>query len=125
VPELVEVDHRANRWNLTTDAERERILSGASADGFSVPPQPFFDPRATSHPLASFLQGIDLAGKLEAVSSRKYVYAADWADGPFGPVAEWLKHDSRWKVHVLRSGHNLMRDAPDELFRIVTGASSA
>lgn len=112
-------------WNLTTDADRVRILSGAGTDGFSFPPQPFFDPRATSHPLASFLQGIRLTGKLEAVSSREYVYAADWADGPFGPVAERLRHDPQWKVHVLRSGHNLMRDAPDELFRIVIGASTA
>ncbi len=55
---------------------------------------------------------------------REYVYAAGWAEGPFGPVAERLRHDSAWNVHTLRSGHNLMRDVPDELFRIVAGAGA-
>jgi pimeloyl-ACP methyl ester carboxylesterase len=111
-------------WTLTSDAERDRILSGVRADGFSFPPQPFFDPRATSHPVASFLQGIRLTGKLDSISRREYVYAAGWAEGPFGPVAERLRHDSAWNVHTLESGHNLMRDVPAELFRIVAGAGA-
>jgi pimeloyl-ACP methyl ester carboxylesterase len=111
-------------WALNTDAERDRLLSGARADGFSFPPQPFFDPRATSHPLASFLQAIRLTGKLEAVTRRTYVYAANWPESPFGPVAERLRGDSGWQLHVMQSRHNLMGDVPDELARIVAQAGA-
>ena len=112
-------------WALSTGAERTRLISGAAGDGFPFPPLPCFDARATAHPLASFLQAIRLTGKLDAVPRRDYVYAAEWAEGPFGPVAERLRDDPAWHLHVLASQHNLMRDVPDELARIVAAAADA
>src|SRR6201995_346848 len=50
-------------WTLTTDQQREW---SQSVDGsvYGVPPLPFFDSRATAHPLASLLQRIRLTGDL-------------------------------------------------------------
>jgi pimeloyl-ACP methyl ester carboxylesterase len=110
-------------WTLNTEAFRHRTLSGVRGDGYSVPPEPFYDPRATTHPLASILQGIELTGKLDTVTRRTYVFASDWPQGPFGPFAERLRADPGWQVHVLPSGHNLMGHVPDELARIVSAAA--
>jgi len=107
-------------WDLTNDAERNRYLEAVHADGFTVRPQPFFDARAMSHPLASFLQAIRLTGAVAAVSRRDYVYASAWTPSPFGPTAARLERDPAWTVHTLAAGHNLMRDAPDDLMRMDT-----
>lgn len=112
-------------WDITTDAERRRYLDGSRGDGFSVPPMPFFDARASPHPLACFLQALRLTGAGDAVVHRFYVHATGWEDSPFGPVAERLRNDPAWRFHALDSGHNLMRDAPAELLAILLDAQAA
>jgi pimeloyl-ACP methyl ester carboxylesterase len=112
-------------WSLTSDAERGRYLEAMRGDGFSVAPLPFFDARATSHPMASFLQEIRLTGAGAKVPRRVYVQAAAWDESPFGPTAERLATDPDWTVHTLQSGHNFMRDAPDDMLRILLAAADA
>jgi pimeloyl-ACP methyl ester carboxylesterase len=61
VDALVDVDAFVPRdgdaaWDLATDDLRRWYLEGARADGYAVAPLPFFDPQATSHPLASLRQ---------------------------------------------------------------------
>ncbi|MGV9778298.1 hypothetical protein [Streptosporangium sp. NPDC003464] len=48
------------------------------------------------------------------------MYAAEW-DGrsPFTPVHQRLREDPSWATHALDSGHNLMRDAPEDLLKIL------
>ena len=48
-------------FDLANDLFRGMFLEGAAQDGFSVPPPPGLDPRATAHPLAAFLQRLRLA----------------------------------------------------------------
>ncbi len=64
-------------WDLVNDEERQWYL-GVDDTGFGVPPMPFFDERATAHPLASFLQPITLSGDLSRFRRRDFVYALDW-----------------------------------------------
>ena len=59
---------------LTTDDQRRWYLEGASAGGYAVAPLPFFDSRATSHPLASLLQRIHLTGTLNRFRRRDFIY---------------------------------------------------
>ncbi|WP_410631060.1 alpha/beta fold hydrolase [Amycolatopsis sp. cmx-4-83] len=88
--------------------------------GYAVRPLPFFDPRATPHPLASVLQPLRLTGDPARVRRRDYVYAAGWdGESPFTPVYERLRADPTWTTHSLDGGHNLMRDAPGELLKIL------
>lgn len=50
-------------------------------------------------------------------------YAKEWDGGsPFQPTYERLIDDPLWNVHALDGKHDLMRDAPDELLRIVLDA---
>ncbi|MFE3449287.1 alpha/beta fold hydrolase [Nonomuraea sp. NPDC059194] len=114
--------HGDSCWTLVSDQERAWYLDVAET-GYAVRPLPFFDARATPHPLASLLQAIRLTGDLSRPRRRTYVYAAGWADqSPFTPVYQRLRDDPEWTTHALDSGHNLMRDAPDDLLKILLKA---
>ncbi|TQS42471.1 alpha/beta fold hydrolase [Cryptosporangium phraense] len=106
-------------WSLVTDQER-RWYADVVETGYAVRPLPFFDPRATAHPLASLMQPLRLTSDLGHIRRRTYVYATGW-DGasPFTPVYERLRDDPAWITHALAGGHNLMRDAPQDLVKIL------
>ena len=111
-------------WHLVNDEERRWYLD-VDDTGYGVPPMPFFDPRATAHPLASFLQRIKLTGDLNKFRRRDFVYALKWpGDSPLRPSYERVRDDSNWNVHELDGAHNLMRDNPDDLLRILLEAQS-
>ncbi|MGK5557318.1 alpha/beta fold hydrolase [Actinomadura kijaniata] len=111
--------HGDSCWALVTDQERKWYMDVVDT-GYAVRPLPFFDPRATPHPLASLLQPLRLTGDLSHIRRRVYVYATGW-DGPspFASVYQRLREDPAWSTHALAGGHNLMRDAPRDLARIL------
>ncbi|MEU0939643.1 MULTISPECIES: alpha/beta hydrolase family protein [unclassified Embleya] len=111
-------------WSLVNDREREWYLRGVGRDGYSCEPLPFFDARATPHPLASLMQVVRLEGGLDRFERRDFVYATGW-DGasPFDEVRRRLAEDPTWHVHPVSSGHNVMRDAPDDLLKILLDAA--
>jgi pimeloyl-ACP methyl ester carboxylesterase len=106
-------------WTLTTDEQRAWYTS-VDHTGYGVPPLPFFDSRATAHPLASLLQPIKLTGDLSQFRRRDFVYATKWdGESPFAATFERVRNDPAWTTHVLEGAHNLMRDNPDDLVRIL------
>ncbi|MGK5640190.1 alpha/beta fold hydrolase [Streptomyces sp. URMC 126] len=111
-------------WSLVTDRERAWYLEGVGRNGYASAPLPFFDPRATPHPLASLLQEIRLEGRFDRDGGRDYVYATGWPGGsPFAPLYERLRTDPAWRTHALASGHNVMGDAPDALLEVLLDAA--
>lgn len=111
--------HGDSMWNLVSDRERQWYLDVVDT-GDAVRPLPFFDPRATPHPLASLLQPLRLTGDLTHVRRNVYVYAARWeGPSPFTATYQRLCTDPSWTTHTLDGGHNLMRDAPEELLKIL------
>jgi pimeloyl-ACP methyl ester carboxylesterase len=110
-------------WTLTTDEQRA-WYADVDASGYGVPPLPFFDPRATAHPLASLMQPIRLTGDLSRFRRRDYVYATKWeGESPFAATFERVRADPSWTTHVLDGAHNLMRDCPDDLLKILLDAA--
>ena len=106
-------------WDLVNDAERQWYVD-VDATGFGVPPLPFFDPRATAHPLASLLQRLPLSGGLERLRRRVYIYALGWpGESPMRRSYDRVRNTHRWTCHELDGQHNLMRDNPDDLVRIL------
>jgi pimeloyl-ACP methyl ester carboxylesterase len=106
-------------WHLVNDEERQWYLD-VDETGYGVQPMPFFDPRATAHPLASFLQRIKLTGDLNRFRRRDFVYASKWpGESPLAVAFERVRNDPSWTTHVLDSAHNLLRDAPDEVLKIL------
>jgi pimeloyl-ACP methyl ester carboxylesterase len=106
-------------WTLTDNG---RLMFNTEIDdtGFGVPPLPFFDSRATAHPLASLMQPIRLSDDLSRFRRRDYVYATRWdGESPFAATFDRLRKDPIWTTHALDGAHNLMRDCPDELLEIL------
>ena len=95
-------------FTLTTPAFQQAFLDGAQSDGWGVVPPTGLDPRATPHPIASFLQAISLSGRQNQVPRRHYVYLSRWNGTPFTSVYERLRHETQWQVHELPTGHNVM-----------------
>lgn len=109
-------------WSLTNDEQRQWYI-GVDATGYGVPPMPFFDERATSHPLASVLQPVRLGDEPPGIR-RIYVYAKRWpTESPFAPTYERLRSDPGWTTYALDGAHNLMRDNHTDLVRILTDAA--
>ncbi|MGI5488583.1 alpha/beta fold hydrolase [Microtetraspora malaysiensis] len=109
-------------WSLVTERERQ-WYTDVTETGYAVRPLPFFDARATPHPLASLFQPLRLTSDLTQTRRRVYVYAAGWdGESPFSAVHQRLREDPAWTTHALDSGHNLMRDAPLELLKILLDA---
>lgn len=100
-------------WDLAGDAFRQMFLDGARADGFSVAPPPGGSPRATAHPLASFLQSIRLTGAWRQVPRREFIYLSGWSGTPFAEQYRRLAADPDWITHTLPVGHDIMAAAPD------------
>ena len=111
-------------WDLVNDEER-RWYVGVDDSGFGVPPLPFFDERATAHPLASVMQRLRVSGTLDRFRRLEYVYALDWpGESPLRPSYDRVRDDPRWNCHELQGKHNLMRDTPKDLLRILLAAAA-
>ncbi|MGF1426527.1 hypothetical protein [Kitasatospora sp. LaBMicrA B282] len=87
-------------------------------------PLPMFDRRTTPHPVASVLQRISLRGDLSRFKRKDYVYATEWggAESPFRGAYERAAQDPSFRVHALETRHNVMRDVPDQILRILVEA---
>jgi pimeloyl-ACP methyl ester carboxylesterase len=106
-------------WTLTTDEQRS-WYTAVDDTGYGVPPLPFFDSRATAHPLASLMQRIQLSGELSRFRRRVHVAARKWeGESPFAATFDRLQRDPSWTTYELDGAHNLMRDNPDDLRRIL------
>jgi pimeloyl-ACP methyl ester carboxylesterase len=104
-------------FELANDRYRAMFLEGAAKDGFSVSPPSGLDPRATPHPLASFLQRLRLTRAPPPVRMG-YLYLSGWEATPFTPVYERVYHDPAWQTFSLPLGHNVIAEAFDPLLEI-------
>jgi len=108
-------------WSLTTERFRKLFVEGSRRDGYVVEPPTSLDPRATPHPLACFLQAIKLSHDPVTNSSHRkiFVYLSAWRDSPFASVYERLRSAPDWELFELKVGHDVMAQAPDQLFAIL------
>lgn len=106
-------------WNLTNDEQRAWYIDGASDDGIGIAPLPFFDPRATPHPLASVVQRLRLIGPERTFRRKDYVYAAQFDNSPFTSTYQRLQGDSDWHVHEMAARHNVLADGPEQFLELL------
>jgi pimeloyl-ACP methyl ester carboxylesterase len=104
-------------FGLSNDLHRNIFLDNAANDGFSVLPPSRLGPRATSHPLATFLQSLRLKNPPPPVK-RGFLYLSGWPETPFTSTYERLRTASEWRTFELPVGHNVIAAAFDELLEI-------
>lgn len=113
-------DNGDSCWSLMNDDYRALFIAGAAADGRIIAVPSGLDPRARSHPVASFLQAVRLTGAHRRVRHRTLVHCSGWPGTPFTAQYERLRADPDWAVHVIDCGHNVMAERPDDLVTILT-----
>ncbi|MFH8984039.1 alpha/beta fold hydrolase [Streptomyces varsoviensis] len=119
-------------WSLGNEVQRRLYIEGAAADGWSVAPPPFFDPRTTRHPLASFLQPVRLTAASGAAPAavpdpaprRDYVLLTKNPQNPFISFYERVRAEPGWHTHTLPTGHDVMAEAPGALLELVLDAAA-
>jgi pimeloyl-ACP methyl ester carboxylesterase len=107
-------------WDLANDHYRSLVLAGARQDGLTVAPPPDSDIRERPQPLGTFLQGVSLTGAHRRIPRRTLVFAARWPATPFRQQYEKLRHDPQWETRELTTGHDVMREAPDDVVALLT-----
>lgn len=112
-------DNGASVWSLTTPNYRERFIAGAVADGLTCAPPSHLDSRCRPHPIATFLQAIELTGNWRNVRSKVFIAACGWEGSPFIELYERLRLDPEWATHGLDCAHDVPRLAPEALTRIL------
>ena len=112
-------DNGASVWSLTTPGYRERFIAGAAADGLACVPAAHLDRRCRPHPMATFLQAIQLTGDWRKVRGKAFVAAFGWEGSPFVALYERLGLDPEWVTHRLDCAHDIPRLAPEALTRIL------
>lgn len=106
-------------WDIANERFRRLIIEQARRDGFSVLPPLGDERRRRPHPIGTFLQALQLAGPWKDMP-RVFVYASGWDATPFTPQYQRLRDDPAWQVHSIACGHNLINEAADEVFAILT-----
>lgn len=103
------------------------LLGGGSR--LIAPPASFFkvnradrkmvDRCMTSHPYASLRERISLTGAADRIAGHTYIYATEWGFAPITRQFEAAKARRGWRTFEVRSGHDVMIDAPQELADIL------
>lgn len=106
-------------WSLTSEVYRQRFVAGAGDDGFTVADRPGLDNRRRPHPLATFMQRINLNGNYERILNRSFIYLSGWEQSPFVKQYNNLKNSPDWHVEEIHCKHNVMRERPDKLVDIL------
>lgn len=106
-------------WDLANEHFRQLIIEHARHDGLTVEPPAGRDPRRKPHPIGSFLQALHLT-RAEKPMPRLFVYATGWSATPFTAQYERLRADPAWQVHGIDCGHDVINEAADEVFEILT-----
>lgn len=120
-------------------ARAERGLRGLAPDGVAMaplPPEIFGVPagspeaawlarRLTPHPLRTWFEPVRLARGGSAGLPRTYVHCVEpvLAMAAFPAHAERVRHDPSWRYVELRTGHDAMVTAPDQVAELLRTAA--
>lgn len=104
---------------------------GAAGGGSLLPPPPaaFFkvneadqammDRLYTPHPMASFLEKIQIGANADRIAKRAYIFGTRWNFPPMTQQHERAKTLPGWQVFEVDAGHDIAIDAPVRLAEIL------
>jgi len=80
-------------------------------------------PRLVKQSFQTFFQPIRLFNNAHLRLPRTYVYCTDRSTGSFDQFAAKLRNDPGWKFFEIKTGHDAMITAPEELAKIIVEAA--
>lgn len=117
-------DHGDSCWSMANADTRQWYVEGSAATGIGVQPLPTYDPRATAHPLAAFMQAARLTGAWKSVRRKHYAAATAWQDeSPFTPTAARLRAEPGWVVRDVPVRHGFAEIPVAELAQLMIDAA--
>jgi pimeloyl-ACP methyl ester carboxylesterase len=79
-----------------------------------------YEPRVKPHPIGTKQEPISYDETQFALLGKTYVVAGRERDsGPFSIVVERISHQPNWRILEVDAGHDLYRDSPQEIERII------
>jgi pimeloyl-ACP methyl ester carboxylesterase len=79
--------------------------------------------KGMSQPTACFSQPVKLAGGINRIRRKTYIYCNDPEPNTFTPFYEKLKSRSGWTMRTLPCTHFVQMDMPDELIALLMAAA--
>jgi pimeloyl-ACP methyl ester carboxylesterase len=79
--------------------------------------------RLTAHPFASLREKISIGNNADRITNHTFIFATNWGFAPIIKQYERAKARADWKIFEVKSGHDIMIDAPAELAEILLGLS--
>lgn len=110
---------------LPADMPQPEAASGSDWLAPPLPVEAFGEPspavrefaarKTQSQPIACFTQPLVLAGGIERITRKTYIYCNDPSPTTFTPFYERVKNATGWTVHTLPCTHLVQMDMPEEL----------
>jgi pimeloyl-ACP methyl ester carboxylesterase len=105
-------------WSTWGHPMRDGFIQ-ASTDGLVTAKPPGTDARARAHPLATFLQPIQLSDKAYAAKNKVYAWCNGQPGSPFEAIHDRVAADDTWSTHKLACGHDIMNEAPELALKLL------
>lgn len=96
----------------------------ASSFGVRLENQALVDSLATPFPLAAVTEKLFFTPETLEDLPKTFVLAEGWAANPYVDNKERFTNDPNWSFHTAPVGHDLMLEAPDLVFDVLTGPGS-
>ena len=81
------------------------------------------DSKMTPQSMACFTERLSVSGAYQRIAKKTYIRAGGFPMPTFEAALETARKDPSWTTYSVDCGHDVMIDKPDELTRILVGAS--
>ncbi|MEY4067581.1 MAG: hypothetical protein RIQ44_793 [Actinomycetota bacterium] len=116
-------------WDLIPDYDKPGFLASCT-DGLNLRVNPGLlahEPRMTTHPLATKLQPLHFDEAKFAEFKKVFVHGEKWfhdpaVPSPFVQILDRARVEPNWQAHSWPVGHDLYREAPDQVQSVILEA---
>lgn len=110
-------------WDITGPWEHDYYIEAQKDQPGLVLPFPASrgKPGYSRQPLLTLIEPVHYTGEEAKVPRRAYIYATGYSPTPFKRFRDTVAGDPAWELHEAASSHDVMRDQPEQLLRIMLG----
>ena len=128
-------DNGVSCVDINRPGVKEAVAALAQKGEIGIPPRPaeafgvnekdraWVDGLIGPQPIATFTDKIALTGARERIAKKTYIRAKGYDNPAFDAALARLKNNSAWRTYELPSGHDVMVDQPDRLWRFLLEAA--